>query len=349
MNKRSLFLVLLGVSIAAIAVFWWSLRSSSLPPAPQAPVTAKRPVGSPTPTPSSVADAALTGRQIPGGAYEPSDPRWKEVHAKDLADQGWEWRMPINFFGRVVDESEQPVPGAKVELSWTDLSQAGSSQSHTTTDAQGFFSLLNETGRHLQVRVSKDGYYTPKQQQISFDYAGFWEANYYQPDPHNPVLFHLRKKNRREALSSGEIRPTIPANGIPVRFDLLNRGKVSPDGQLEIAAVTNTEQYPPRIFNWRAAISVADGGLIEQDSEFPFEAPESGYQPSVEFNMPTNAADWKRLIEKSYFVKFGSPPRYGRIEVGLNGASQKASINYWVNPTGSRNLEGTLSEHAPSR
>jgi hypothetical protein len=286
---------------------------------------------------------------MPGGAYEPSDPRWKDVHAKDLVDQAWEWRMPINFFGRVLDENEQPVPGTKVELSWTNLSQAGSSEAQTTTDAQGFFSLLNRTGRHLQVRVSKNGYYTPKRQQISFDYAGFWEANYYQPDPHNPALFHIRKKNQGEALRSGEIRPAMPADGTPVRFDLLNGGRLSPDGQLEIAAVTNTEKYPPKIFNWRATILVPGGGLIEHNAEFPFEAPKDGYQPSVGFDMPTNAPDWKPLIEKSYFIEFGSPPRYGRIQVQINGGSQKASVSYWVNPSGSRNLEANSNEQVSSR
>jgi len=257
--------------------------------------------------------------------------------------------MPINFFGRVVDENEQPVPSAKVELSWTDLSQAGSSQAQTTTDAQGFFSLLNQTGRHLEVRVSKDGYYTPKRQQISFDYAAFWEADYHVPDPNNPVLFHIRKKNQGEALRSGEIRPTMPADGTPMRFDLLNGGRLSPDGQLEIAAVTNTEKYPPKIFNWRATILVPGGGLIEHNAEFPFEAPEDGYQPSVGFDMPTNAPDWKPLIEKSYFIEFGSPPRYGRIQVQINGGSQKASVSYWVNPSGSRNLEANSNGQVSSR
>jgi hypothetical protein len=257
--------------------------------------------------------------------------------------------MPINFFGRVVDENEQPVPSAKVELSWTNLSQAGSSQAQTTTDAQGFFSLLNQTGRHLEVRVSKDGYYTPKRQQISFDYAAFWEADYHVPDPNNPVLFHIRKKNQGEALRSGEIRPTMPADGTPMRFDLLNGGRLSPDGQLEIAAVTNTEKYPPKIFNWRATILVPGGGLIEHNAEFPFEAPEDGYQSSVWFDMPTNAPDWKPLIEKSYFIEFGSPRRYGRIQVQINGGSQKASVSYWVNPSGSRNLEANSNEQVSSR
>ena len=67
---------------------------------------------SPAPTAPNVAEITSTGRQSPGGPYEPSDPRWKEVRAKDLVDHAWEWRMPINFYGRVVDENEQPVSGA---------------------------------------------------------------------------------------------------------------------------------------------------------------------------------------------------------------------------------------------
>jgi hypothetical protein len=347
--KHNLAILLVGVGTAAIVTLWWWSRSPPLLPVPQAPIGAQPTAASPTSTPSNVADATPTGRQIPGGPYEPGDPRWKEARAKDLVDQAWEWRMPINFYGRVVDENKQPVPGAKVEFSWTDLSQAGSSRAQTITDAQGSFSLLNQTGRNLQVRVSKDGYYTPKRQQISFDYAGFWEANYLVPDPNKPVLFRIRKKNQGETLSGGEIRPTLPANGTPVRFDLLNGGRVSPEGQLEIAAVTNTEQYPPRIFNWRALILVPSGGLIEYNDEFPFEAPEGGYQPSVEFDMPTNALNWKPLVEKSYFIEFGSPRRYGRIQIRLNGASQKASVSYWVNPRGSRNLEASSSKQASSR
>ena len=348
MDKRKLALVLSALIVVALAMLWWVGAPSSkrLPQTAVKATPTEAPYESPQP---DIAQTTPTGRQIPGERYEPSDPRWKEVHAKDLVDRGWEWRMPINFYGRVLDENEQPVPGAKVEFSWTDLSQAGSSQSQTTTDAQGSFSLLNQTGRNLEVRVSKQDYYTPKQHQISFDYAGFWEANYHKPDPQNPVVFHLRRKHHGDLLSRGEIRRIIPPNGTPVRFDLLNGGRVSPDGQLEIAAITNTEKYPPKIFNWRASIVVLGGGLIEYTDEFPFEAPETGYQPNVDFDMPANAQDWKRLIEKSYFIRFGSPPKYGRINIRLNGASQKASVSYWVNPTGSRNVEASSNDQASSR
>ena len=348
MDKRNLALVLSALIVVALGMLWW-LGAPSSKRVPQTPAEATptvAPYGSPQP---DIAQATPTEGQIPGGLPEPSDPRWKEREVKRQIDPEYEWKTPINFFGRVVDENEQPVREATVVGQWSDLSPNGATAETRLTDDQGLFSIIGKKGRGITIRVSKEGYYTPKQQQISFDYAGFWEANYHKPDPHNPVVFHLRKKNQGKALSSGEIRPTLPANGTPVRFDLLNGGRASPDGQLEIAAVTNTEKYPPRIFNWRATISMPDGGLIEHNAEFPFEAPETGYQQSVEFDMSTNVPDWNRLIEKSYFIQFGSPPKYGRIQIRLNGASPKASVSYWVNPSGSRNLEESSKEQVSSR
>ena len=78
---------------------------------------------------------------------------------------------------------------------------------------------------------------------------------------------------------------------------------------------------------------------MAHDLEFPFEAPVEGYQPTVEFMMQADSPDWKRQIEKSYFIRFGTPPIYGRIYIRLNGATQKAFLRYTINPTGARNLE----------
>jgi hypothetical protein len=47
--------------------------------------------------------------------------------------------------------------------------------------------------------------------------------------------------------------------------------------------------------------------------------------PKIEFKMPANAPDWRRAVEKTYFIRFGNPPKYGRINIRLNGASQKVS------------------------
>lgn len=248
--------------------------------------------------------------------------------------------MPINFYGRVVDEHEQPVFAAKIHAQWSDFSPNGASSEETLSDAQGRFSIRDKTGRGITIRVMKEGYYTPNQQRTSFDYAAFWEANYYQPDPSHPVTFHLRARGRSEALITGEVTPPVPADGTPVLLDLLKGGRASQNGQIEFSAITNTEKYPPSRFTWRAALRVPDGGLIEHTQEFPFEAPNDGYTQRIIFEMLAEAPDWKRSVEKTYFIRFGSPPKYGRIQIRLNGASQKVLLHYAVNLSGSRNLEG---------
>lgn len=296
-------------------------------------------------SPTSNTPVVAARQQKPGGPYVSSDPRWASVREKDKTDHNWEWKMPLDFFGRVVDENGSPVPAARIEFFWTNLSTEGSSTVTTFSTSNGTFSLEGRKGRVLQVDVSKDGFYKVRNERLrSFDYAGFWEANYYEPDPAQPIVFHLRHKGAGETLSAGDTQPPVSADGTPVRLDLLGGGHVSSNGQIEIAAVTNTEKYPPRLFDWEASIAILDGGLIEHDFEFPFEAPDHGYVPKVQFKMQANAPDWKRVVEKSYFIRFGTPPRYGRIHVRFNGASQKAFLSYTVNPSGSRNLEAKTDE-----
>jgi hypothetical protein len=333
MNRRILLWVLALVVTGGSILFWllqvWSPRAQTIANVTHA-------VG-----PSSsalLAQASPEPSQSPGGPYRSSDPRWPEVNKLDKLDSAWEWKMPINFYGRVLDEREQPVPGARVHAEWSDLSRNGASSEELQTDSEGLFAITGKTGRGITVRITKDGYYTPKQQ-ISFDYAAFWEANYHKANPTTPVVFHLRTKTANLALTYRETTATLSPVGAPANLDLLNGGRPSIDGQLTLAAVTNTEKYPPSRFDWQASISVKDGGLVEHDLEFPFEAPAKGYVPRVDFDMSAAQPDWKRGVEKHYFIRFGTPPKYGRIRVRFNGASQKVSLDYVVNPTGSRDLE----------
>lgn len=335
MNKRFAVILTIILMVLALALVWRKTYSRAI-------TRSLNPTNiSNEPTPQASTQKTADDRQLPGGPYVSSDPRWKTVRERDKNDPNWEWRMPINFYGRILDENEKPISGALVYAQWSDLSAAGASSEETLSDAEGLFSITGKIGRGITIRIAKDGYHTPKQKHGSFDYAGFWEANYYEPDPAHPVTFHLRKKGAGETLSAGVVQLPIAADGVPVRLDLLNSGRVSPAGQLEIAAITNTEKYPPHTFDWRASIAVPDGGLKEHNLEFPFEAPDEGYQSTVEFHMPASSPDWKRSIEKDYFVRFGSPPRYGRIHIRFNGATQRAWLRFAVNPTGSRRLEGT--------
>src|SRR5207253_9775468 len=101
---------------------------------------------------------------------------------RDQAMQAWwqrreqdkqaDWKVPIRFYGKVVDQDMHPLSGANVQFEWTDLSAKGASRTNTTSDEQGFFSLTDARGKNLGVYVSKEGYYTPKSAQArAFEFA----------------------------------------------------------------------------------------------------------------------------------------------------------------------------------
>ena len=54
-----------------------------------------------------------------------TDPRWNERKANLAKDRNFEWKLPLNFWGRVVDQDEQPVPGVEARFQWSDLSPDG--------------------------------------------------------------------------------------------------------------------------------------------------------------------------------------------------------------------------------
>src|SRR5436190_17455788 len=154
MDKRKLALVLSVLIVFALGMLWW-LNAPSSKRVPQAPVEATptvAPYGSPRP---DIAQATPIGRQLPGGRPEPSDPRWKEREAKRRIDPEYEWKTPINFFGRVVDENEQPVPGVTIVAQWSDLSANGASTETRLSDEEGLFSITAKKGRGITVRVFK--------------------------------------------------------------------------------------------------------------------------------------------------------------------------------------------------
>ncbi len=82
-----------------------------------------------------------------------------------------EWRAPIEFYGKVVDENEMPVAEAKIQFSANDLSMEGTSYYQAISDSEGLFSIAGIKGKLLVVRITKEGYYTSKRDNISFEYG----------------------------------------------------------------------------------------------------------------------------------------------------------------------------------
>ena len=195
------------------------------------------------------------------------------------------WQRPIDFYGKVVDENTNPVAGASISFAWSETpTEEGEQRTNTQTDAEGLFSLQGKYGPSLEVWVSKQGYYSSHNGQWGFSYAHSNEK--YAPDSLNPVIFLLHKKGQGTELitSDNGMRPNVairvPKDNTPMRMDFFQK-QASATGQLEIS-----QSKPPwqGATNWSFRLSIPDGGLVENQDEFQFEAPEVGYQPTVEYD-----------------------------------------------------------------
>ncbi len=331
MRTKRLFFALLGVFLFVGAALWWLWpRLPEEVAAPQKRITQPQ-----QPLPVVATNAA------------PLEKTGMEWHLEQLEKSKWQWKMPISFYGKVVDENGQPVEGAEIHFSWTDLSPAGGSETKITSDGNGLFSLTNIRGKHLGINsVTKTGYYTSLQQsQFSFEYAIKSEANFHRPDPASPVIFHLKKKGEAEPLMHAEPLYGFSIDRVPHYIDLETGKKTvggSPVGDIAVRVERPSQASNREKYNWSVSFEAMNGGVVETEEEFPFLAPDSGYQPAIELKYDANDPKWKNYVEKKFYLKSRGGKLYARIKVGIYPLYQNASairFEYFANPSGSRNLE----------
>jgi hypothetical protein len=189
------------------------------------------------------------------------------------------WQAPIDFYGKVVDENSNAVPGVSIHCRWSaEPSASGMRTTDTESDAEGLFSLHGKRGRSLNVGFSKAGYYSSRGGQETFLYA--LGPDIISPDPRNPIVFKLKKKGTPEPL----IKIDFPAgigqisqlrrDGTPFEIDLLKSEKAGNGaGQLKLEMRSDRSERDAKLFDWKCQISVPGGGLVEAPEEFAFQAP----------------------------------------------------------------------------
>ena len=253
-----------------------------------------------------------------------------------------EWRTPIEFYGKVVDENNRSVSEVQIDFSCNDISATGTSSYQTKSDENGLFSLSNVKGKLLVVRISKAGYYVSKKDNTSFEYGD----RYSRPNPHpnSPVIFHLRKNGEAEPLLTCDFPgfakiAQLRRDGTTTEINLGTCGiAASGGGHLKLEFWGDKIERSTRKFNWKLRISVPGGGLIETDEEFNFEAPEGGYKPVIEIDMPSDTENWRTDFQRKFFVRLPDG-KYGRIEFFLLARNGVYTVGSAINPSGSRNLE----------
>ena len=266
-------------------------------------------------------------------------------------DRSFEWKIPIRFYGKVVDQHDLPVAEAAVRYGWNDVE--GSHEQHTRSDANGQIVIDGLHGKILSVDVSKDGYHSSTSGPHSFEYAAFFEADYHRPDSENPVTFRLVKKLAQEPLIARHVSERVPYD--QVSYYDLERGRLSselPGGLALKFSFERGESPQGQPFNWEARVEAVNGGLQETKEEFAHLAPETGYVAAREISHTINEQPFRGSAQMRLYVR--TADKYARVDINVvhpnsRSLGPRLSINSFLNPAGSRNLEPGVAAQTSTR
>ena len=258
--------------------------------------------------------------------------------------------VPVNFWGRVVDQDGKPLQGVRIVLAirrWHLASALGIDatfpKSEVISDSAGRFQVLGGRGDNLSLEtVEKEGYQVSPNLVRSFSYGE--TPGPFVADASNPVVIRMWKTLPKEPLKTVRISKMIPYDGTPVQINLLE-GKLMEGNANDAHLTVRLERQPREIgvtnripFDWNATITISDGGLAYTQEEFPYLAPVEGYTNQIHVQMPRTLPDWSPLKQISFFVRNSMGTFYGLVKTEFRA-------NYSGSKTGFT-LEGTLNTNA---
>lgn len=269
-------------------------------------------------------------------------------------------QVPLNFYGRAVDQNGVGVADATVQLGYThfDLTVPqyyflGEGSRTLKTDAQGFFRVSGLKGYDLTFQVSKEGYLTSKRNFPGAKYANAATGGDFTPDLSKPVVYLLQKKTAPVPLVSYVRNYVLRRDGSPVFVDLLTGETNSANPDLKIQSwVNDAKEIKIKNhgeFDWRVRVEMLNGhGLQATDDEFAYTAPETGYVDSAEvgYSLSDTNTPWNGGWKQTYYLKLRGGSMYGRMEFQMIPSDDNfCEIRPVLNPSGSRNLEPDETLH----
>lgn len=324
------------LTFAICVIFLWFVRSR-VHPAPDALTlnTTK-----PDSTKGSLSESVANANNVPSIPGVENSDRQRAVQFVQSI-----YAAPVGLYGRVQDQFGAPVSGANIEFSVLDRFWESGTKYTRLSEGDGSFSLTGVKGAAVSVAVWKDGYGGIAEKSTgSFSFGVPFDAHRDRPSPtkDNPAIFVLRKKAEADALFVANRDVRISKDGTPVDVSLRTGKSVGHDkGDIRIECWTSDLMKDNKgHYKWHSRVSVPGGGLmVRTDTELDFVAPESGYQPSVEIDMPQDASNWRRDSDAQYWVKLSSGT-FARMRFRITTAGGHfATISSYLNPSGSRNLE----------
>lgn len=284
-------------------------------------------------------------------------PEWAQKALKEAQTN----EVPIEFYGRVVDQFGDPVEDAEVHAHLQRVGinyvwEAPLVSYAVRTDAHGLF-VIPPTGtkavRGLSLtfdNIRKEGYEAVHGEMFLQCYAYVKNGKReFSPDKARPIVFHVRKKGADQSFLLQTIDADVcfmaEESGLVKGYDLIRKHRIKDtrnlvyDGEplfpdIQVKATFNTNNA-----TWTVVLSPSNtnGGIIVSE-QLLYEAPETGYQPEYTFT----PEDRKPVKAKYIYLKSRDPAIYTRYEIEYVNADKEffqLSGKSVTNPYGDRNLE----------
>lgn len=254
--------------------------------------------------------------------------------------------QPLHIYGSVVDQYGQPVEGAKVRVSWTEVRippDPGQSKWIETDKSGNWEITIDKPGRASVRDIEKDGYQFDRKTSPYFA-APNREALIRQTTKQNPLVLTMRKKGDSTFLVHNKGRVDfVPPGGVQ-RIDLLEKRAfrvTDMEGEVDVSPwdVQIKATFSEEEQQWKFAMATSDQdgvGILVTEGAL-YEAPLDGYGAEHHESMSLDE-DGKSL---TLFIKSRTPSIYSRLTIRFNLGKERCILSYesWVNPYGSRNLE----------
>lgn len=266
-----------------------------------------------------------------------------------MLESGKKRHRPIDFYGMVVDQHNNPVPDFPLNVGISKFSalHLGLKRKvmNIKTDPQGRFSILGEKGFTLIVLQQNVNDYIVNQQIFSYrNQAGITPPDTSMENPHS-IRVYKREPQFEEELIVKKFHFKLTPGDRVHTLDLVNSrqyaGRQSGDLWVVISRDSDAEQYGK--YNWKVQFEVPDGGLIPTSDKMLYYAPNSGYIKSWAYSITKKQKGWTNVKIQKFYLKSRGGHVYARLESYISpyfGYDGKAYIKlkYWLNKNGSKNL-----------
>jgi hypothetical protein len=338
--------------LTVVAATWWLTRRVTEKSAPMASDgSAARRAGASENKPQVDARVGIKQPYAHTPFLGLDDPRWAERNRLRQQDPLYQWRTPIEFFGKVVDQDGHPIPAATAKVSWSGTAEkyGGDGVGHRTltSDSNGLFELTGVQGKGIDVRVSKDGYHVPQTSNMQgFEYAGFWEPTFIEPDKKRPVIFTLVKRLEAEPTYRIGKRLFLKPPALETSLDLLSEAvQTSSPADIKVRFTRPPDANYEKRFDWSVTIEGENGAeLAVSTEEFMLRAPADGYVPKIVREYKQAPGNQREDIH--FYVRSVSRKLFAAVEFEMApyrsfDGSEPASIivSATVNPNNSPNVE----------